>query len=99
VAIRRCCVIKASSSSQELERGAPPCGSRERVAPKCLKRFEIHHSLSLILRKTPQGRRSVKLSATVKEAVADAEIEGPQEETAQTRSGAPRDLNKPKWPS
>jgi hypothetical protein len=49
-------------------------------------------------RLTPQGRRSVKLSATVKEAVADAEVEIPQEEAAQTRSGPPRSGTS-QWPS
>src|SRR4030095_2326185 len=55
VAIRRCCVITASSSSQERERGAPPLRLPRACCAKCLKRFEIHHNLSLIPRKKPQG--------------------------------------------
>ena len=54
VAIRGWCVIKASSSSQERERGAPPLRLPRACCAKCLKRFEIHHNLSLVPRKTPQ---------------------------------------------
>jgi hypothetical protein len=39
----------------------------------------------------------MKLSATVKEAVADAEVEISQEEAAQASPGAPRTSNTPRW--
>ena len=83
MAIRRCCVIKASSSSQERERGAPPLRLPRVCCAKCLKRFEIHHNLSLIPRKTPQW-----LPTGVQPALRESRADGYAEEHRQRWNGA-----------